>query len=771
MKIQHKTTILAQAISLGMTCAMLCQPCFAMQALEDEHLENITGEGIAFVLNDFNLQFNGADEATGTGYTHLIPVGPLSNMITAHNAATANANGTEAQKSRAVYDIQIGKGDIYFYGLSISGNDGDVNTQFSGNTVNVGSADNPWLIQVKTIQVPNFAGISSDLAYLGIEAPEFTNLVDVASGDDDPNLYDLKIGTWADAFVRDPSRGEGDDEQFWLNGEKRPLSPTDSTQVDRENRLRLQAIINGVSLNGTSVKIFQTLDGAETAAGLGSDYSHYNNTLGLALTARINSGASTSVRAPTFTEGTTISDETTPTTEGIGQVSGWTLLHGGWTVKRSTLQQADDPLNPQPSDTGAVGSCNNGGSVTVSTNYGDIGCQYMVQSRSRTDSRTRTLTKNVTWGSNGLTNGHVIRLSTQEKATPTPQGLLSTPAIHAGAMPTFADNEGLFLYQPNINLILGSQWQPLVLGVADDGKNFSIELTRIPNVANVYKEIYTDYSGTDSDYKGGTCSIYWCGGDGNGISKNATHSSITIGSTNYTAPDNTTGKPLQISAYTGADALGISFGNLAAAQGTTTTATGSNTTYATTTEARYIQRVNDTSVDWRYSCTSDWGIACGIFGSGASTGYINQWSYNGTRVGGITSITDAAPQSSSTRYRYPIAASGGGYSTSSNTTAQGLCPKDTDCTYYSPTNNRNWTVSSMKGLSWSYSTNPVLNNWLARQGSTATTSVDLTSGTTLGNQAVAPAVPKVVPLNAVNLGSAVIDGLLIQHMKITTKGL
>jgi hypothetical protein len=34
-------------------------------------------------------------------------------------------------------------------------------------------------------------------------------------------------------------------------------------------RLRLQAIINGVSLNGTNLKMFQTLDGAETATGLG----------------------------------------------------------------------------------------------------------------------------------------------------------------------------------------------------------------------------------------------------------------------------------------------------------------------------------------------------------------------------------------------------------------------------------------------------------------------------------------------------------------------
>jgi hypothetical protein len=56
--------------------------------------------------------------------------------------------------------------------------------------------------------------------------------------------------------------------------------------------------------------------------------------------------------------------------------------------------------------------------------------------------------------------------------------VLATPAL-GGAMPVFDQNEGLFLYNPNINLVLGSLYQPLTFGVAADGKNFTMELARI----------------------------------------------------------------------------------------------------------------------------------------------------------------------------------------------------------------------------------------------------------------------------------------------------
>ncbi len=61
---------------------------------------------------------------------------------------------------------------------------------------------------------------------------------------------------------------------------------------------------------------------------------------------------------------------------------------------------------------------------------------------------------------------NVLRLSTRESGTG--QGNLITPAINGGLAPTFDANEGVYLYNPNINLVLGSLYQPLVL--SSDGK-------------------------------------------------------------------------------------------------------------------------------------------------------------------------------------------------------------------------------------------------------------------------------------------------------------
>lgn len=712
-------------------------PAYALQVLDDDSMSDTTGEGIAFTVSDFNMQFNGEDDSgagnTGTGYFRFIPVGALSAEAQAYNTA----NPTK----------KIGKGDIYLYGASISANDSNVTTQFSGNTVDIGTSVNPWLISVQTVNTPSFNGTNKPLTYIALEAPLLTNLLktDGTLLATDPNTYNLKLGAWVDAFVRDPTKVENNTLEFGLNS----IDAAGNRYINgvnagggvtlRENRLRLQEIVNGVSLNGSNIKVFQTLDGANLASGLGASYSSYNNTLGLAATLRMNSGDATSVRAPVYSLLAPI--DNTASTLGTPSPT-WSLLHGGWDTTLSASQ--------------AGGGCNNGSSVTVTTNSGQTGCQFMVQSRTRTDSKTRTVTKSTQWTAASGLDDHVIRFSTQEKGIT--QALLYSPAFDNGVMPSFADTEGLFLYKPNINLVIGSQWQPLVLGVASDNKNLSLELTRIPDVASVYKEIYTDYTGADASYKGGTCSLYWCGGDGNGISKNATHSSITLGTTLYTAPVNTGANktPLSVSAYKGADAAGVSFGSLNAVQGQTQTNTGSTNTSAFVTEAQWIQRVNNTAT-WRYK--EDGGLGSN------RTGTANQWAYGGG-VFDPLAIQNATDTGCCTdRYDYPVA-SGDNSSWMHNQTS-GPCG-DANCTFYGTTANRNWTIAnynSTYGLNFSTASNAALDTWLGGQGSAARTNVG-------ANQAATPSLPVVAyPINAINLGSAVIDGLLIQHLKITTKGL
>ncbi|WP_130804643.1 hypothetical protein [Acinetobacter ihumii] len=436
-----KKTVLASVIGL-----FLSQSGFALQEISDDGLSQTTGEGIALLPTEFSFQLNGANSIAstftskvdvadnsnpGTGYLHIIPVGPLSSTIQTYNQTGAN---------------KIGKADIYLYGLALSKNDNNVNTRYSGQNISSwGTAANPWVLKVLTAQnIPNFAGTNKPVSYLTYEAPLYDKNVysNPATAPDD---YNLKLGLWLDAFVRDPSKVEGDAAEFCLNGATDCKTNTNNL---RANRLRLQGVWNGLSINGSNLKLFQTLDG--------SSISGYNNTLGLAGLLRFNSLSSIS------------------TTGNI--------------IKNTSSEDG------------------------------------------------------------------VLRLSTREAAaSPNLDKLINTPAIDGGAVPTFNAEEGLYLYNPHINLALGSLYQPVVLGVADDGKNIVLEVTRIPNVAAVYNQIYTNYSDlSSSTYLGSTCSQFECGTSGTNA-RNPTHSSITIGDVAY----NTTTK--SISADTSANVKGITF--------------------------------------------------------------------------------------------------------------------------------------------------------------------------------------------------------------------
>jgi hypothetical protein len=67
------------ALSIGILMAtstpVLSSSAFALEALDDQSLKDVTGEGIAFTLSDFSMQYKGADDSAGTGYTRIIPVG------------------------------------------------------------------------------------------------------------------------------------------------------------------------------------------------------------------------------------------------------------------------------------------------------------------------------------------------------------------------------------------------------------------------------------------------------------------------------------------------------------------------------------------------------------------------------------------------------------------------------------------------------------------------------------------------------------------------
>lgn len=493
--------------------------------------------------------------------------------------------------------------------------------------------------------------------------------------------------------------------------------------------------------------------------------------------------------------------------------------------------------NAVTTPTAPSGGCDN--------NFSSLNCQYRFRNRTVTDTQT-----NVKWSLDPALAAKALRFSTRGVAGEN----ASTPAIDAAATaPTFDATEGLFFYGANFNLTLGSLYQPLVIGVADDNRNLNMEITRIPNQANVYQKIYTDYANpTSTTYLGSTCNVYQCGRTVNGVFNPATHSSISVGSTIY---DNT-GSKNQLSAYQQADAIGISFGALPATYNQDGTFTKSynevqyqqravqTANYVLTDRYRLYDLAGAATVDpynsplgsydyggngnsnrWTFRWSnvaashSYWGYVTGydangkpIYGDSAGRNLIaGTYTVGGVTLHDICTVNyaclggvAATNSYSSTEYRTNTLGSNTAYNNMMAAIGAGFVAGLEDCWNYgsgaadcygvasdyddvkglSP----NWTDdssnSSNTGSPSKFKFTPTANtaanaNWTntSRTAGWFNASNDRTA-TSVYNVIGAPKADFVPtqttavnpsPLN--NLGSAVIDGLLIQHMKLTTKGL
>lgn len=443
-----------KSLIAGLVGLCLSPSLLALEVLSDDHLSETTGAGIAILPQDTYFVFRGeganeskatlfSDRSKDTGYFNFIPVGPLSLQ-----SQDTNKDGVVDGR-----DHSVGKADLYVYGLALSRSDNNSNSRLANSEDlakirSWGTATNPWIIKVATENnVPNFGPSSCSgagdtncqVSYLSLEAPLYEVGTRDAAGED---AYKLKLATWVDAFVLDQSKTPTDANLYHL-GEK-----PGSSDPNRANRIRLQAIWNNFSINGSRIQLFQTLGGATDTGGMSP---FYNNTLGGSVLLRLNSGDSKGITAQ---------------------------------------------------------------------------------------------------------SPNILRLSTREM---TNSQNLQTPALHGMAAPTFDANEGIFIHNLNVNLVVGSLFQPIILG--SDGKNFSLEVARIPNKAEIYKKIYTNYDNinpaSNGGYYGSTCNVYSCGSNGNSLYQgtNATHSSISFGTTQYDQSKNL------LTADKGPTAVGISFGN------------------------------------------------------------------------------------------------------------------------------------------------------------------------------------------------------------------
>ena len=781
--VSFKRTVLATLIGL-----CLSKYAFALEEISDDALSQTTGEGLAILPTDFSFVLRGdkagnetslTDRSKDTGYIHYVPVGGLTSMV----------QDTNKDGSVTTADHSVGKADLYLYGLALSKNDNNSNSRFGSKIASWGTANNPWVLKAATAtNVPDFSGTNGTVTYLNLEAPLYET--GTKTGVD---AYNLKLALWVDAFVRDQSKPEGDPNQFKL-GELFSSTQTaaEASAGDRANRLRLQAIANGFGINGSNLQIFQTLAGSSNNNGMSA---FYNNTLGVSGVFRINSGDSQNFKA-VYNPGTASRTYSIDGGTNYSTTAGW---------RNATTGCGD-----------------------ASISFSDANCQFRFRDR-----KVKDTVSGASWNlPTGFQSGDkVLRISTKET---TAQANLSTPALSGTVAPTFEANEGLYMYYPNINLVLGNLYQPLILG--SDGRNFSLEIARIPNKPEIYKKIYTDYSGADTSYLGSTCNIYQCGDStisgyqggsartnynlANGT-KLATHSSISIG-TAY-SPDG--GKTLL--ADSSNLSMGVFFGQPVSRTGISGTKTYNEVQYQ-----QRRQRV-DTSylVTDRYLLRSEGGVtganstitdpydghtikASGVILSPdvveyrwfTTQGYHEDWIYldsvnaDGTKVFGNTggtyarNCTTAFDCLGGTPVNGGSAVAGQKGSVTSATNLNNLTlggfiagldecwPAETGNGMCAGTSQSGEGVKGLSRLTILDSTAAKAENRQWAFGTRGGTNAEARWFNVNGGlerilygsaNDPAPAVPTggINPSAANNFGSAVIDGLLIQHMKFTTKGL
>lgn len=394
--------------------------------------QNIIGAIVdARIIELVKAEYNKKLEAALAGMMKDADSAAMAEII----ARADQAAKTEAAKS-SVSTLRT-KADVFIYGLALSKSDGSLSTRYSNQGFSWGSADNPWLFRAGTENVSQFKGAAKDVGYIALEAP----LSPIAGVESDNNI---KLGFWSDIFARELNSSNAVD----------PITGGPTSGLDTNYRLRTQFIANGLSFNGSQVRLFQTLE---------SDNKNYSQTLGMASIVRLNTND-----------------------------------------RPETLSSSDNNLNSKG-----------------------------------------------------------IRLSTAAK-TDALDGNVPTPALNGSDAPIFHDSEGLYLYSPNINLVLGNMYQPFVVG--SEGNNIILEVTRIPNIPAIYNQIYQNYGGGlgTTDLKGSTCNVYSCGTPiKNNVSdttalyqgRNATHSSISIGTTERISGTN------MLRAKDGVNSTGIVFKN------------------------------------------------------------------------------------------------------------------------------------------------------------------------------------------------------------------
>jgi hypothetical protein len=203
----------ASALYLSLCAVALQSPAQAIEALDDAGMAAVNGQGIAILPENFKIVFN------DLAYTQALSTGTPSGNV----------------------------GDMYWYGMALGGDNGNVsgnsfqNARKVGSIVSWGTAANPWLIKVESPAGYLYDGTYANYPVMNYYAPLPTSIN--ASGIQDGGL---KYSFWGDIIIRDKN-----------NPVNCTTSAAGASSCNAIAKLQSQSIWNGFSLNGSRFSIFQ----------------------------------------------------------------------------------------------------------------------------------------------------------------------------------------------------------------------------------------------------------------------------------------------------------------------------------------------------------------------------------------------------------------------------------------------------------------------------------------------------------------------------------
>jgi len=260
--------VLSGVLSIPMLLtALQVAVCHAdLQPMGDEGMEDVSGAGVALLPENFRITFD------DTAYIKTL------------TSTTAPAFGKKAE--------------LIWYGMTLGAADGSLSSRNAGQITSWGTASNPWLLKVETINALNYSGALQNVAVMNYYAPKYT-----------PGEGGLKYSFWGDVIVRCINNTDvgclgGVDSVLDITGAEtdptipgnvsNPTAKIPASAVSNiayfDGHFQSQNIWDDFTLNGSRFSIFSSVVDYNSAAHT-TVASTTNGSMGLVWLNRINSSA------------------------------------------------------------------------------------------------------------------------------------------------------------------------------------------------------------------------------------------------------------------------------------------------------------------------------------------------------------------------------------------------------------------------------------------------------------------------------------------------